>query len=276
MTLVSGPPYSDNVIQQLKIDSAAEADDWIVAFLPTIESLDIALPSGFDFVGHLAGTKANFKALAIPGLDLDGRFGPIDAEINFNNGFSFDFDNSDGVTANHMDFETVAAHELGHALGFISVVDNIDYLLSQGLSGTIAPTLLDLFRFGPGYNPSNAAEFATAVRNLIPGEATFFDDAVDEYLFSTGVTQGDGSQASHWKDTDSIGILDPTLAYGQVFNVSEADLRALDLIGYDITAIPLPPGLILFSSALFMLAYLNNRRVVPLTERVRKGENPFH
>jgi len=103
---------------------------------------------------------------------------------------------------------------------------------------------------------------------LIPGVAAFFDDTADEYLFSTGVTQGDGRQASHWKDTDTIGILDPTLAFGQVFDVSEADLRALDLIGYDIVTTPLPPGLVLFGSALFILVYKNKRRVISLTERI--------
>jgi len=268
VTLVSEPGFSDNVIHQLKIDSAAESDDGIVASLPTVGNLNIALPTGFGFAGHLAGTKANFKALALPGIDLDNIFGSIDAEINFNTGFNFDFDNNNGVTGGYMDFETVAAHELGHALGFVSTVDDIDYFLNLGLSGTVAPTLLDLFRFGPGDGPSNAAEFATAARNLIPGEATFFDDTSDEYLFSTGVTQGDGRQASHWKDTDTIGILDPTLAFGQVFDISQADLRALDLIGYDITSVPLPPGLVLFGSALLMLVYKNNRRVISLTERI--------
>ena len=257
--LISDPSFSDNVITQLKADSAAEADDGIVASLPTIGNLEFSLPTGFSFVGHLAGTKANFKAL---GFDLPASFGVLDAVINFNTGFSFDFDNNDGITAGHMDFETVAAHELGHALGFISTVDKIDSLLNDGLSETVAPTLLDLYRFGPEDNPSDASEFAKAKRNLIPGVAAFFDDSADEYLFSTGVTQGDGRQASHWKDGQAIGILDPTLAFGQVFDISEADFRALDVIGYDINAIPLPPGLFLFGSGLFMLAVWN-RRVQP-------------
>ncbi len=264
VTLVSSPSFSNNVIAQLKADAAAETDDAIVASLPTIgglNGLEVALPADFSFVGHLAGTKANFKALALPGFDFDHSDfgGPIDAVINFNTEFNFDFDNGDGVTALHMDFETVAAHELGHALGFISAVDEIDRLMDESKTGTIAPTLPDLFRFGPGDNPSNAAEFAAATRNLIPGAPTFFDDTAAEYLFSTGVSQGDGRQASHWKDGQSIGILDPTLAFGQIFEVSEADFRILDVIGYDINAIPLPPGLILFGSAVLALAYRSRR-----------------
>jgi hypothetical protein len=260
VTLISGLTFSDTVINKLKIDAAAEGDDGIVASLPSVSNLHFDLPSNIDFLGDLAGTKANFKAIALPGFDLDDLFGARDGLINFNLDFNFDFDNSDGVTAGHMDFETVAAHELGHALGFISAVDDVDFLLSQGRSGTIAPTLLDLFRFAPGADdPVDAADFATATRNLIPGDAAFFDDIDNEYLFSTGVFAGDGRQASHWKDTNSIGLLDPTLAFGQVFTVSAADLRALDVIGYDVTAVPLPPAILFFASALAFLARRNSR-----------------
>jgi len=249
--LVSDPSFSGNVIQQMQTDAAAETDDGIVAYLPNIADLQITLPNGIGFVGHLSGTKANFKALGFAGLDT--QFGLMDAVINFNLGFNFDFDNSDGISPGYMDFETVAAHELGHALGFVSAVDDVDYLLDQGSTGTIAPTLLDLFRFGPDDNPSSPAEFSTAARNLVPGVATFFDDTMNEYLFSTGVTQGDGRQASHWKDTNSIGILDPTLGYGQIFEISAADLRALDLMGYDIATVPLPPAVLLFGSGLILI-----------------------
>lgn len=253
ITLISSPSFSNNLINQLKLDSATEADDAIVASLPNLGTLSFALPDSINFDGQLSGTKANFKALAIPGLDLDGMFGANDAVINFNTGFSFDYDNRDGVAAGQIDFEAVAAHEIGHALGFVSSVDTIDSLLSQNISETVAPTLLDLFRFGDSDNPSNAAEFATATRNLIPGEVAYFDDVMDEYLYSTGETQGDGRQASHWKDGLGIGLLDPTLAFGELSFLTEADFRALDLIGYDITAVPVPPALLLFASALVLL-----------------------
>ncbi|MGR9089883.1 MAG: NF038122 family metalloprotease [Gammaproteobacteria bacterium] len=260
VTLVSDPMFSDVLIDQLKADSLTEADDGIVQFLPTIDNLDITLPAGFGFAGHLSGTKANFKALGFTGLDAT--FGLTDARIDFNLGFNFDFDNSDGVASGFMDFETVAAHELGHALGFVSVVDDIDADLPVGseVTITIAPTLLDLFRFGPGDNPLEPEDFTAASRNLVPGAPTYFDDTDIEYYFSTGVTEGDGRQASHWKDTDSIGILDPTLAFGQVFSVSAADLRALDVIGYDIDPVPIPPALLLFASALVLLAARSQRQ----------------
>jgi hypothetical protein len=54
---------------------------------------------------------------------------------------------------------------------------------------------------------------------------------------STGQNQGDGRQASHWKDDQAtlhfIGIMDPTLANGTIENVGPADIRSMELIGYD-------------------------------------------
>src|SRR4030095_15515737 len=42
------------------------------------------------------------------------------ARIAFNSNFEFDFDPSDGITAGQFDFDAVATHEIGHALGFSS------------------------------------------------------------------------------------------------------------------------------------------------------------
>jgi len=51
--------------------------------------------------------------------------------MTFNSEFNFDYDSSDGITAGYYDFETVALHEIGHVLGFVSVVDAIDYFLAR-------------------------------------------------------------------------------------------------------------------------------------------------
>ena len=56
-----------------------------------------------------------------------------------------------------------------------------------------------------------------------------------------------------------IGVMDPTLAFGQVFTVAESDLRALDLIGYEIAPVP-EPGSILVAARLIGLAGWRERR----------------
>ncbi len=228
----------DTVRSQMVADALNETDDGIVSLLPTFANFSASLPSGFGLNGSISATKANLKAMGVNGLDAI--FGANDATITFNSQFSFDFDNTNGVGGGLTDFETVAAHEIGHALGFTSAVDNIDFTLDQGSTSNISVHPLDLFRFGSGSNPSNNPEFTNNSRELQPGVEAFFDDLADEFAFSTGAFTGDGRQASHWKDNGItgtlIGMMDPTLAPGQIFPISNADIRALDLIGYDFQA----------------------------------------
>lgn len=234
-------------------DAADEPDDAITNSLPTTIAFD--MPVGFGLRGAtnpneaIQLTAANVRALgqAIPSS-------PADATINFNQNFSFDYDPLDTnlIGSGLVDFETVAAHEIGHALGFISSVDDVDFFQALHLtSQSIQPAPLDLFRFanGSATDPATDADFASSAfhRSLVPGVDAVFDQVLPEYgnienRMSTGVFFGDGRQASHWKDNNLtgtlIGVMDPTLANQQVFSITADDLRVLDLIGWDVAAIP--------------------------------------
>ena len=234
-------------------DAADEADDAIVTALPTGAQILVATPAAAPWDGTIFGTKANLKAMGF--LGLDAGFGLSDGSITFNSGFAFDYDNSDGVGAGLIDFETVAAHEIGHLLGFISDVDIRDLILDLGIQSPWSITPLDLFRFANGAAPTTAAQFSTAVRSNVPGAAAVFSDTVNTYRMSTGSTQGDGRQASHWRDDDLsglvvIGVMDPTLAAGVVEPIKFPDLRALDVIGWDIAAAPEPGVLLLIATGI--------------------------
>lgn len=251
LTLFSGD--HDELRQLMIDDGATEGDDGILQslplaaqFLPTIPDLS----SGVDFrlTGRLAATKPNFKALGL--THLDGLYGATDATISFNSRYDFDYDNSDGVTAGLLDFESIAVHEIGHALGYFSIVDTIDTAILQagGATGppavpqvSLTPRTLDLFRFRSDSedNPSTPAEFASFPRNLVPGVAVNFDEpGVLEVAMSTGTYLGDGRQAGHWKDDRlggaQLGIMDPSIRRATISTISFADQRAFDLIGYDI------------------------------------------
>ena len=203
----------------------------IVTALPTATQFITLVPSGFSVSG-ISTTKADLKALGF--TDLDAMYGASDATVTFNSRFSFDFDNRDGVATNSIDFETVAAHEIGHVLGFQSSVDVIDTTPPH----QIRIAALDLLRFADdaASDPTTPANFTAFARDLVPGVEAVFDDTSVEYRMSTGRINGDGRQASHWKDDALTGILigamDPTLRTGTVQTISAADERALELIGW--------------------------------------------
>ena len=97
-----------------------------------------------------------------------------------------------------------------------------------------------------------------------PGVEAVFGDSVNNFRMSTGVTHGDRQQASHFKDDRALGvhlgIMNPTLARDVAFGISPADLRVLDLIGWDVTPVPLPPAVLLLAPALALLAGHRRRR----------------
>jgi hypothetical protein len=246
-------PYN-TIRNQMVADAANEADDGIAGSLPTAAQFTATLPAGAALTGNVSGSKANLKAMGFTGLD--GSFGVSDGTITFSTNFNFDFDNSNGVTAGQEDFETVAAHEIGHLLGFFSGVDDLD----QG-STEAQPNTLDLFRFRndvAGQDPATAAEFTTFPRDMVPGADDITDEAsaspsFPERRMSTGKALGDNNQASHWKADDLtgifIGLMDPTLAFGQFYGPQFSDFRALDLIGYEIVS-NLPPTVSVAGSTL--------------------------
>jgi hypothetical protein len=115
---------------------------------------------------------------------------------------------------------------------------------------------LDLFRFG---SPATASEIQNGTRELTPGQIAYFSDGSQSYLMSTGRLHGDGRQASHWKDGSLTGIMVPALGAGQVLGISGADLRALDVIGWEINSVPEPSTWAISATGLLALAWLRRR-----------------
>ena len=176
-----------------------------------------------------------------------------DASITFSSLYSWDFDQSNGVGAGLQDFVGVAIHEIGHALGFVSGVDTVDYFIGNAgvnLDSYAVYSPLDLFRYS-----------APGTLNLAAGSNAYFSlngGTTNLGLFSTGTTNGDGRQASHWKDNLGLGIMDPTAnAAGQINTPSALDLIAFDVIGWN----PVPePSFALLGVLGGMLVLIRRRR----------------
>lgn len=204
--------------------------------------------------GLIGMTTANGKALGYV-------YNPtmVDGEVQFSSDFAFDFDPTDGITPGTIDFIGVATHEIGHALGFVSGVDDYDFL--GGPNGPLAADFkdfsfqddwwgetLDLFRYSAN---ANGFDGGGAKLDWSVGTDAYFsiDKGASAFMgnqFSTGYFNGDGNQASHWKDNQyfkgapgcpthskALGIMDPTFSYCEGGTVTALDLAAFDAIGWN-------------------------------------------
>lgn len=184
----------------------------------------------------LAASSATLRALGLinpiasPQAELNS-FGPPPA-IGLNSRFDFDFDAADGIEQGKLDFESIASHEMGHILGFISSVGHQEIAPSI----EIEPSIWDLFRVRPNVNQGN---FAAAERITSSGGEQRFYAGGNSLSLSTARpdgTGGDTRQASHWKDDNLtaqyLGILDPTIAPGEHQAITGNDTSVLEAIGY--------------------------------------------
>lgn len=173
-------------------------------------------------------TSGNAKALGLISPTL-----PVfDAYIEFNSVFAFDYNRTNGISSNQLDFVGVATHEIGHALGFNTIVDYID--MYGGNAADFLSMPLDFMRY-------STASTALGIPDVSAGPIAKYLRIGDTTLaMSTGVNLGDGDQASHFKDNNNIGIMDPTASYGEQLNISSNDLKVIDALGWSLTNIPEP------------------------------------
>jgi hypothetical protein len=237
-----------SVLRALQDGAVWSSERTAMSSLPasSVPLLDI---NGTRTDNRITMATANAKALGL-GTGLDPDYGEAlannaDAQIRYNTGYltRFDFDRSDGISASGIDFIGVASHEIGHALGFLTLTDvqdrNDDFVLH--------PNVLDLWRFDETGAPHGVG---TENRQLTAGAAEYYDTQRNNVSLSHGITEYDPlcdatdnlCQASHW--SDSLGnLMDPTFSRGVRADPLSADRHALNYVGYELTPLRfyLPP-----------------------------------
>jgi hypothetical protein len=258
---VFGSPFADDVVSTTETQvlegnalyPGIQADLISRAFEPETISLYNALPTKAvptteGMSTGLAAPTATLRALEVIDQTADpagelSSFG-LPPAIALNSKFKFDFDSSNGIEPNQLDFEAIVSHEIGHILGFISCVGQAEVNSSVDPQ----PSIWDLFRVRP---EAINGSLTTAQRVLtVGGEQSFFGGDSARSL-STGRPDGsggDGRQSAHWKDDNLsgryIGIMDPTIGLGDHYYITDNDIAVLKAIGYQARSVSEPPTLI--------------------------------
>jgi hypothetical protein len=180
----------------------------------------------------------------------------VDATIYFSSTLSWAVDPAT-LTGGNFYLPGVAAHEFGHAFGFLSSAENT----SPDSLAAFSPSALDEFRFS-----------AEGVRDVSPTDTIKYlsadNGATAIARFENGTNAG-GNQASHFRGVPNSEIdyhLMNALAYeGLEMKPTPADTEALALIGYTFapaaSAAPESANLFAFAAvlALFLL-YVHCRK----------------
>ncbi len=211
------------------------------------QSFGFTLPTDLGTTEAYIGTRLTFIA---SGTNFNR---PQEVHsLAFNSALNYDFDPSDGIGPDKLDFEALALRELGRFAGLISgtgvaEIAPIPGLAAVGLVSTW-PSLWDFYRFRPGVNMDT---FNSAQRiQRTGGEQVFFTGDLElplsngladpNVLLSGGpVNFGFESRSSgHWKDDaltgQYLGIMDPTYASGERGAITANDVTALSYFGYAI------------------------------------------
>ncbi len=184
-------------------------------------------------------TQANAKALGLENL-----VAPVDGYIVFNDlndssfSWSYDFSRTSASSSSQLDFLSMALHELGHIMGFISGVDVIGDITNQANLGQTS--LLDLFRYSDRSAGTKAREFTPGqdVYFSIDGGQTSIAPMASGLINVFGGVEG--YQASHWAYqapdnsnlTPEVPEFDLTTALLDLINISApVSSRDAELVG---------------------------------------------
>ncbi len=215
-------------------------------------------------VSNLDLTRANAKALGL----IAGNHSALDGVVMMSNlsnltqatQWSYNYTRTTANAANSLDFLSVALHELGHIMGFVSGVDlpgmpNNVFTGSQQVSATtpvqqLVPSTFinDVNRRASFATPMDLFRIQNEVAELPTGNDIVLSSAWSPlFAINNGHNiighaasgkQGeyqDGFQTSHWERVSwgNSGIMLPNLARQERLSIAWRDVQAMDILGWN-------------------------------------------
>ena len=207
------------------LQSGMDADDVIQAWLPTGNTVPVRYDGSSSTVtneNRIDWTKANYRATV-------GTVTGSAGGTQYNSDVNWDWDPSNGVGALAISFVDVVVHETGHALGFVSAVDDQNETMQA----------LDLYRFqrtdgSYNYNPDTYEDFQVTPR-LVSFNSPNGEHISDVIDYTYRMADGSPYQASHFSES-VVAQMSPAIANGQTYYpdlFQEPDKVMFDAIGYD-------------------------------------------
>jgi hypothetical protein len=207
------------------LQSGMDADDVIQSWLPSGSTVPVRYNGSSATVtdeNRIDWTRANYRATVGSGTGSAG-------SMQYSSDTNWDWDPTNGVGGTKFSFVDVVTHETGHALGFVSAVDDQDESMEA----------MDLYRFqrtdgSYDYNPDTYEEFQTTPRlvdyNNPNGE--HISDLID---YTYRMCDGYPNQASHFLEIVDAQM-DPLISNGETLYPNfyrDADKNMFDAMGYD-------------------------------------------
>ena len=202
--------------------------------------------------------KALSRAMLFPIIDPGESVGTI--IINGANTTRFEYDpNTNGVAPDKIDFEGLAAHEVCHMLGFLSTAafkdvnnPNDPYDLENRI------TVFDIFRLEQSSLTNGAIDsgpFSTAVRFLQLDQINKFNWIVtrlslSSWVYQMGQSLSGNENFGHFREPPFLPGDPPIATFALMLsdttgfnrNIKTPDVRAMDIIGWNIDTTNWNPG----------------------------------